>query len=550
MKKTTTQFLSISLAVLFFLMGSPSISFSAYPGECTYTYHNCTNIYAGHKDIGTNSGFDPPVWNDELHIWEKGIAYSKTAPFDYWQPTVTCGIVHAYWENNQWNYVTGQASYGTTTVMWFNPSSTFNFPTSPPPAEGCSGLPQDCDDEWNALVAQCGSESQIMNWDDQACTGECKPDCTEALNNLIISCGGRQYIDWFDDSTCLGECVSCEDIKDHCESMGFDTTDPNVYSCTQESFWETEVDTGGGIILGNYWIIGLDATESCSFDSGFDPEDPVPPDPPVDPPPDDPPADRPCDEIKADCIEACEGKVANFECTEGGTYHCECTNPPSADPTPDPGDPGDTPPDPGDDAPPGESGPGSTDPDGTNDNALLGDVVDNTRIIANNTKRIGDIAQTEFNELNASNSTIAERLKATNQWLSQIEEALQDGLDVDMDEVVDKLEEIQDIFSGEYEEISDEMPSEPYEPSEETFDIGVRFDTFLDRMGETSIFSIPNDLMTELPGGGTPVFTFEFGSYGTRSVDLSSMSQALLVLRTILLLSFAFVSIRVLVLKR
>ncbi len=75
-------------------------------------------------------------------------------------------------------------------------------------------------------------------------------------------------------------------------------------------------------------------------------------------------------------------------------------DPPSDDPPPDepPPEPTDTTDDEGD----GESGTGDGDPDGSNDNELLGHIVDNTRATANNTKRIGDINQTEFNKANAT----------------------------------------------------------------------------------------------------------------------------------------------------
>lgn len=90
---------------------------------------------------------------------------------------------------------------------------------------------------------------------------------------------------------------------------------------------------------------------------------------------------------------------------------------------------------------------------------------------------------------------------------------------------------------------------EPYNPG--PFDIPDRFDTFLSNVASTGLFSLPSGYFNSLPGGGSPTYTIEAGQYGTHTVDLSeTMGTGLAVLKTVLLLCFAFLSVRVVVLKR
>ena len=91
--------------------------------------------------------------------------------------------------------------------------------------------------------------------------------------------------------------------------------------------------------------------------------------------------------------------------------------------------------------------------------------------------------------------------------------------------------------------------AEPYNPG--PFDIPDRFDAFLANVAGTGLFSLPSQYFNSLPGGGSPVYTVEAGSYGSHTIDLGeTMGTGLAVLKTVLLLCFAFLSVRVVVLKR
>jgi len=91
--------------------------------------------------------------------------------------------------------------------------------------------------------------------------------------------------------------------------------------------------------------------------------------------------------------------------------------------------------------------------------------------------------------------------------------------------------------------------TEPYTPGE--FDIPARFTAFLNNVQSSGLFSFSNDFFNSLPGGGSPVYEIEAGSYGHHSIDLSAtLSTGLAILKTILLACFGFLSIRAVIMKR
>jgi len=97
--------------------------------------------------------------------------------------------------------------------------------------------------------------------------------------------------------------------------------------------------------------------------------------------------------------------------------------------------------------------------------------------------------------------------------------------------------------------ISDNPFEEPYDPG--PYDIPTRFTSFLNNVKSTGLFSFSSSFFNSLPGGGSPIYTVEAGTYGTHTIDLSeTMSTGLAVLKTVLLLLFGFLSIRVVILKR
>ena len=100
-----------------------------------------------------------------------------------------------------------------------------------------------------------------------------------------------------------------------------------------------------------------------------------------------------------------------------------------------------------------------------------------------------------------------------------------------------------------YDPISSNPFDEAYNPG--AFDIPARFTSFLNNVKSTGLFSFSSSFFNSLPGGGSPVYTIDAGTYGTHTIDLSeTMGTGLAVLKTVLLLLFGFLSIRVVILKR
>lgn len=121
---------------------------------------------------------------------------------------------------------------------------------------------------------------------------------------------------------------------------------------------------------------------------------------------------------------------------------------------------------------------------------------------------------------------------------AQLAEALAEQAQQQADDVADT-----------YNPISANPFEEAYNPG--SFDIPARFTSFLNNVKSTGLFSFSSSFFNSLPGGGSPIYTVEAGTYGTHTIDLSeTMSTGLAVLKTVLLLLFGFLSIRVVILKR
>lgn len=87
-----------------------------------------------------------------------------------------------------------------------------------------------------------------------------------------------------------------------------------------------------------------------------------------------------------------------------------------------------------------------------------------------------------------------------------------------------------------------------YGDGEET-DFGSRLDTFFTDLKGTSLFSLPDRLLSGLPSGGSPVCTVNAGRWGVHQIDFSTQSTSLNLIKTIMLIGFTFAGIRILVLK-
>lgn len=83
-------------------------------------------------------------------------------------------------------------------------------------------------------------------------------------------------------------------------------------------------------------------------------------------------------------------------------------------------------------------------------------------------------------------------------------------------------------------------------------DLSTNFASFINNLKSTSLFSLPTSLTTGLPTGAgvSSVVSFSAGMYGNQSYDFSNWGGILLILRSIILLGFSYVGIRIVVLKK
>ena len=124
------------------------------------------------------------------------------------------------------------------------------------------------------------------------------------------------------------------------------------------------------------------------------------------------------------------------------------------------------------------------------------------------------------------------------------------------DQAASQAQQVQEQAQQEQEKAEDTFDpihaspfDSPYSPG--PFDIPARFSSFMNNIKSSALFSFSSSFFNSLPGGGSPIYTVEAGSYGTHTIDLSeTMATGLAVLKTVLLLLFGFLSIRVVILKR
>lgn len=74
-----------------------------------------------------------------------------------------------------------------------------------------------------------------------------------------------------------------------------------------------------------------------------------------------------------------------------------------------------------------------------------------------------------------------------------------------------------------------------------------RFEKFIDDMRHTPLFSLPDQVLGNIPSGGNPVYTVNMGQYGSSDVDLSRYSTVFSIVRTVFLVCFSFAALRILI---
>ncbi len=325
--------------------------------------------------------------------------------------------------------------------------------------------------------------------------------CEDAIQQAISDCGGEGNIDWtnYTEESCN---LSCK-----CQSQ----------------IDEAELFCSAGYTLDR---------ENCTYDC-------------VD-----------CDDYYQDAVALCadKGGIQSFNCNvqnsfdpnvqnEPPSYTCVDDNQVTQDPD---NDTGDTPEDPADDPTPDPE-----DPDSDITNQWLAKIKQNTDTIVN-----------QNNTSNSQQANIAENMRRSVENQSVINDSINnlgknlsnigagigdevaEGVREGMQGVEDELEE---ISSGSY------TPGDPPDPyaAEEEYSFGDRASEFLDQMKSTGVFSLPNQLSSAIPGGGTSTLIIEGGeTYGSHTIDFSDYSPAILILRGIFQIAGMIIAIRIVTLKR
>jgi hypothetical protein len=527
--------LIIGFLVVCFFLGAARNLLAAYPGECTYTYQNCSSLVPPVEQRTATSSRQlqegPPTISSDGIIGTLPLGPLVPVGTTYWYVPASCYIIHLYKDE-------GNPAWISKSVRALGPTYGYNFdvresfPSTPPVDGECPASP--CPDA--------GTPAGTMT--------------TEGL--------------WVGGPFCEDGCELVRDTREDSFDMS--------YKAPEDGKWYTLTPVK---YSGN----------SCTEGSGT---------PSVEPPSD-------CATFLQQCEAACRGADQSQSWCDATGRNCSCDLAPPY-PLVDPGDGGGPRPDQDKDGNPSDQdndndgdgtdnggdpdvdgdgidngGDGDVDGDGTGnggdngswnpsqgspggtgadgdvdgdgetnctDPDIDGDGMENE----NDTDMDGDGLPNEL-DLNPTGCVDGNSDGCVDDPNTPEDECCVDDPRTPEDECgtnntgecVDDPNTTQDECE-EYSPIGGGTPGEAYTPGE--FNIGDRLNTFFSRIRQTGVFALPNDFFNAPPTGGSPIFTFEFGSYGTRTVDLSDMSQPLLILRTIVLIAFCFVCLRVVILKR
>ncbi len=210
--------------------------------------------------------------------------------------------------------------------------------------------------------------------------------------------------------------------------------------------------------------------------------------------------------------------------------------------------------------------PGLTDPDDSVGNAggdavadsdNLRQLVDQNTVLSN---QLADLATIGNNQIGALNDIAA----GVGAFGSQISDSLSSGLSDGLSDVSSSIGDLatnidgvrtsvdamhatmQDAFDGQFTAPED---PQPYDVGQE-FDFVSRTNDFIDQMKSTGLFSLPGQITQNIPTGGDSVMTIEAGQYGTHDFNFADWGNALVVLRTVCLIVFSWIGIRIVTLKR
>ncbi len=180
------------------------------------------------------------------------------------------------------------------------------------------------------------------------------------------------------------------------------------------------------------------------------------------------------------------------------------------------------------------------------DNSTTADqaVVQNTAAISDNiakqTQTINNSVSNVSNTINQTSNVLNETVNTVDNSVNQVNTSIQN--------LGEKLDEIFPTDTGTY---TGENLTNDFELSDNaTGQFGSRFTTFVDGIKNTPLFSLPDQVLFNIPNSTESIYTVDMGSYGTMDVDFANYATPLLILRAGFLLCFSFAALRIVVSKK
>ena len=118
------------------------------------------------------------------------------------------------------------------------------------------------------------------------------------------------------------------------------------------------------------------------------------------------------------------------------------------------------------------------------------------------------------------------------------------GIQDTLNGISDKLDDIKDDGKS----YAPESQTNDYAPDtslNNTSEFTDRFNSFADTVKATSLFSLPDRVLFNIPNSSTSIYTINMGGYGTADIDFAPFGSALTIFRTALLICFSYASIRI-----
>lgn len=387
---------------------------------------------------------------------------------------------------------------------------------------------------------------------DYPASGDCPVNCTSQENELTEQCGGSEGVKWHwtNVEACEGECLICRgageeteiEAQDRCAGMARVLTHYSQEDCRgicgcNENDYQNAKDKCYPYKLKYFSEILCDGECETCVDQR--------------------------EEAEAQCGP--DEEVAGWDCDIDGGLSVRCKAkvviPPNNGKKTDPDPP--------------ESNPDTTStpaPDKNNDESdpQLTDIEKELEAARENLEKLieqGNLSKDQRDKANSYLKWIGDNMGRTTDNTKNIADMLgqmkKDGLlddeskddlsgiEENTGDIVKNTNDISDtlegIDEGDYTAPAEEVPYET-----EEIDFSERTSSFLAAMRTTGVFSLPNKISSSIPSGGSPILSINTGSTfgGTHTIDFSSMSSGLTVLKYIFQIAGMALAIRIVTLKR